>query len=562
MNKVSFFVTIKEYLFTLSRNKQYEEFEFPERIDEWEFCEQISKGRDFETAIYKHNEKQSFVKIWKGDKKDHRYYRLLNEYNLYMQLKSYSEQNQTLVTVPTVLLKEEDVNSLIIMVEYLSGESLVDKQLATQFKTYIDVIKFLEQATDFVKNNYKDVPFRNGKYDFLTFIPYLINILRWHPKKFFNMVALGFYYLINVKDKFNNGEYKLAHRDLHLENLILVNDKIYLIDLEYMSITTKYAEITNTLRLESSRNPDFSNKIKATLKLTKNKSLMLDLIATLFKWGVEDAFVDEDKKYTFLNFVNNIVKINIVRTIRSLLFKPFKFDNQNGVVICYHGIDGNSVYDVDLVDFQRQINELSEESKFLTLDQLLLGETGIAITFDDGEKSIIPGLEYLEERKIPYAIFIITDPNNVDGEFLGQKVDLLSDDEIKNLSRLPHCTIASHSARHTDLTLLDIIGLKKEIFESKQKLENLIGQEVKYFAYPRGKYNTRVVEVVKESGYKAGFSIEPGYYKNETKYTLPRTVINVTHGYGEINALISKPIQELKKQLVTRNIWKRINYEK
>ncbi len=555
-------MTIKEYLYTLSRNKQYEEFEFPERIDEWEFYEQVNKGRDFETAIYKHNKKQSFVKIWKGYKKDHRYYRLLNEYDLYIQLKNYAEQNHTLVTVPTVILKKEDVNSLIIMVEHLSGENLFDKQADTQFKNYTEVISFLDQASDFVKKNYKDIPFRNGKYDFLTFIPYLINILRWHPKKFFNMVALGFYYLINVKSIFNNIAYKLVHRDLHLGNLILVNNKIYLIDLEFMAISTKYAEVANTLRLESSRSPEFSNKIKATLKPANNKYLTLDLIATLFRWGVEDAFVEEDKKYAFLKFVNSNVKMNLIGTLRSLFFKPFKFDNQNGVVLCYHGIGGNSVYDVDLVDFQQQINELSKRSTFLTLDQLLLGGKGIAITFDDGQKSIKPGLDYLEERKIPYTIFIITDPKNVDSEFLGLKVDLFSDYEIKNLSRSPHCTIASHSARHTDLTLLDTTELKREILESKQKLEKLIEHEVKYFAYPRGKYNTRVVEIVKKSGYKAGFSIEPGYFKNENKYALPRTVINVTHGYDEISALISKQIQELKRLIVTRNIWKRINYEK
>ncbi|MGB5419008.1 polysaccharide deacetylase family protein, partial [Algibacter sp.] len=61
-------------------------------------------------------------------------------------------------------------------------------------------------------------------------------------------------------------------------------------------------------------------------------------------------------------------------------------------------------------------------------------------------------------------------------------------DEIRKLNSDPLVTIGAHTVNHFNLSKLPDDVLKAEILESKIELEKQLGQPVKHFAYPYGKF--------------------------------------------------------------------------
>lgn len=62
--------------------------------------------------------------------------------------------------------------------------------------------------------------------------------------------------------------------------------------------------------------------------------------------------------------------------------------------------------------------------------------------------------------------------------------------------------IASHSMSHPDLTRTDHGRLWYEIRESKRVLEEMFQREVPGFCYPFNAYNERVIQSIREAGYR------------------------------------------------------------
>jgi hypothetical protein len=61
--------------------------------------------------------------------------------------------------------------------------------------------------------------------------------------------------------------------------------------------------------------------------------------------------------------------------------------------------------------------------------------------------------------------------------------------------------IGAHTVTHQILPELDSTALLKEVFGSKQLLEDELGREVRMFCYPRGQYDSRVIRSVRLSGF-------------------------------------------------------------
>lgn len=83
----------------------------------------------------------------------------------------------------------------------------------------------------------------------------------------------------------------------------------------------------------------------------------------------------------------------------------------------------------------------------------------------------------------------------------------LSDSEVKSLSEAGF-EIGAHTLTHRELTTLSLSEAREEIRGSKEYLENLLGREVQMFCYPRGKYNERIIDLVKEAGFFGARTID------------------------------------------------------
>ena len=70
-------------------------------------------------------------------------------------------------------------------------------------------------------------------------------------------------------------------------------------------------------------------------------------------------------------------------------------------------------------------------------------------------------------------------------------------------------TFGSHTINHNNLRQLDYEKACVEIRESKKMLESQLNKEIKYFAFPYGAYNSKLIECCHETGYKQIFSIAP-----------------------------------------------------
>lgn len=96
--------------------------------------------------------------------------------------------------------------------------------------------------------------------------------------------------------------------------------------------------------------------------------------------------------------------------------------------------------------------------------------------------------------------------------------------EVKNLHELG-ATIGSHCKYHICChNNQDINEVKTQITDSKKIIENKLGDECRYFAYPNGDYTKRSNLFVKEAGYKLGFSTNKNgrIAENTDKAIIPR----------------------------------------
>jgi len=66
--------------------------------------------------------------------------------------------------------------------------------------------------------------------------------------------------------------------------------------------------------------------------------------------------------------------------------------------------------------------------------------------------------------------------------------------------------IGSHGMTHRILTNLREDKLDYEICQSKTILETNLGIKINYFSVPRGFYNQKIIQKIKEAGYKKVFT--------------------------------------------------------
>ena len=77
---------------------------------------------------------------------------------------------------------------------------------------------------------------------------------------------------------------------------------------------------------------------------------------------------------------------------------------------------------------------------------------------------------------------------------------VISSDTIRAIAK--DFEIGGHTHNHTWLTQVDENRMIYELTESKNVLESIVRKEVVWFCYPSGLYDKKVIEKVKESGYK------------------------------------------------------------
>lgn len=196
------------------------------------------------------------------------------------------------------------------------------------------------------------------------------------------------------------------------------------------------------------------------------------------------------------------------------------------VALMYHGV-GEAAdpkegvrYTVTLPEFERQLEALERTGVRILHPAQAGGEgsSGVVLTFDDGEASVIrEALPRLARRGAPAALFMTT-------AWLGRPGYL----DAAGLRELAAAgwVIGSHGHTHRFLNTLDDRQLQEELERSRDVLGTLLGHAPSHLAFPGGRTSQRVEERARELGFQTLWSSRPGLNSGPgSRATLRRTAV-------------------------------------
>jgi peptidoglycan/xylan/chitin deacetylase (PgdA/CDA1 family) len=87
-------------------------------------------------------------------------------------------------------------------------------------------------------------------------------------------------------------------------------------------------------------------------------------------------------------------------------------------------------------------------------------------------------------------------------------------------------TFGSHTLNHISLVNASNEYDEYQLVQSRQSIEYRLREPVRYFAYPEGFYNRTIIQLVKQAGYRAAFTVNFGRAKqNSNVFALNRIPI-------------------------------------
>lgn len=205
------------------------------------------------------------------------------------------------------------------------------------------------------------------------------------------------------------------------------------------------------------------------------------------------------------------------------------------MVLCYHRLEEkprpNDTLAMTPGEFEKEMQQIKDAGfTVIPMQEMLAWRRGdkdippksCVITIDDGYVSgYDTAWPILKKFGYPFTMFVYVNYINSGGKSISW--DQLAD--MRNAG----VDIESHTYSHGDLRnpndkyavdkhtfdmiqndvkTLGVDGwLRKEIVDSKKVLEQQLGIKVNAIAYPFGKYDQKVRDLVKEAGYEAGFTV-------------------------------------------------------
>jgi peptidoglycan/xylan/chitin deacetylase (PgdA/CDA1 family) len=141
----------------------------------------------------------------------------------------------------------------------------------------------------------------------------------------------------------------------------------------------------------------------------------------------------------------------------------------------------------------------------------------VLVTFDDGyENFYTEAFPVLEEFKIKAGVFLVADTMGASNHWHDPATEtplpMLSAGQIREMRASGLVEFGSHTLTHRNLDKISLPEARKEIGESKKRLEDFLGAEVSCFAYPygAGAYRQDLRDAVREAGYALDFGVKQG----------------------------------------------------
>lgn len=188
------------------------------------------------------------------------------------------------------------------------------------------------------------------------------------------------------------------------------------------------------------------------------------------------------------------------------------------VVLCYHRVEGKEGGTLSIAPelFEQHLQRLKDRGiAVISMQDFLAWRKNektippkcALITLDDGYVSAFENARpILKKFGYPWTYFIYT-------KFIASGGKSITWEQLATL-RDEGVEIGAHTATHQSLR--ETRGkspesydawLKEEIIGSKQLIEKKLGVRCAVFAYPEGRYNAKVLDMVKSAGFDASFTV-------------------------------------------------------
>ena len=216
------------------------------------------------------------------------------------------------------------------------------------------------------------------------------------------------------------------------------------------------------------------------------------------------------------------------------------------MILCYHSVSAGwrSPLAVPPAEFAAQCAWLARHRAVLDLPEALayadrrgrLPSRNVAITFDDGFDDLHANAwPVLRRYNLPATVFLVARTLSPEG----QPVDwvdtppewtlrTLSPDQILEMQE-GGVRFGSHTWSHRDMPTLSDEEAVRDLRDSRELLEGLLGRPVPYLAYPRGRHSARVRAAAQRAGYTHALSLPVGP-EDGGRYAVPR--VGVFQGNG------------------------------
>jgi peptidoglycan/xylan/chitin deacetylase (PgdA/CDA1 family) len=191
-------------------------------------------------------------------------------------------------------------------------------------------------------------------------------------------------------------------------------------------------------------------------------------------------------------------------------------------ILCYHrfatSCDSNLCMPAEV--FEQQLRYLKENGYRVIGPEALaefldyrkpIPKNAVMISVDDGYRSVYDvAYPILKKYGFTATLFIYID-------YVGVSSQAITWDQLRELKR-EGFYIGSHSVNHSDLSNQKkdedgkayLARLKKEIFLSKQIIDEKLGQDTLIFSYPFGRRNQTVASLAQQAGYKIAVTVDRG----------------------------------------------------
>lgn len=251
-----------------------------------------------------------------------------------------------------------------------------------------------------------------------------------------------------------------------------------------------------------------------------------------------------------INSVKRFARIYIKKGIKlnaavvSNIIPSHRTDLHNRIfILMYHRVNSyrKNELSVTPAQFRNQLDWLKARGfRHMRMTELESGlitkadnRPRLILTFDDGyEDNYVNALPILKEYGYTAIFYLAANyidtskmyPLDIEESNRLEQNRLMNWGQVLDMLR-EGMEIGSHTMNHSVLARISLEDAKREIIESKQKLEQKLQIEITSFCYPGGCFEEQHTLLVKKAGYLSACTASPGIWHGHDLFKLPRVPI-------------------------------------